>query len=240
MDKRPFTVILQLFTEHRKLSLWNLWSLQDYLVYEFNQYLPKLYSKSDFDIGLDHQLERFNNEELDHRARLSEYACNDCLSLEIIIRRLKTAQFQFNIGQSTRDRSKPKKEPQILLDDSESDSEIYLSQLNPIPMVDRSTDEQRTKQPTIEKQQIEQQPIKQQTKKPLINRQAFEQLNPLNNTPTNRTISSSNKSSNNRTILLSNEQRQEPNQSPKNRTQTGLTKEEKRRSTIEDARKNNE
>ena len=157
------------------------WSLQDCLAYELKQHLPKLLSQSKFNIGLDPTLRRLNSEERNHRRTLVEYACNDVLSMECIIRSLKNKQFKFEIGEQTRTRSKPTKKPRISFDDSDDDDgEIYLSQLH--PMVDRS----------VNQQQIEQQQIEQRTKKPLINRQPIEQLNKPSTQSTNRTIYFSN------------------------------------------------
>ena len=106
-----------------------LWSLQDCIANEFHRYLPKIYSNSDFDIGLDPKLGKFNNEELNHQANLIAYACNDCLSMETIIRRLKMKQFKFNTGEFTRARPKLQQTPRMSFTDSE-DGEIYLSQLS--------------------------------------------------------------------------------------------------------------
>jgi hypothetical protein len=74
----------------------NSWSLQDCAAYQLNQYLPKIYSESPFDIGLDPTLYRRNSMELEHRKNLSDYAFNDCLSMEIIIRQMKMQRFKFN------------------------------------------------------------------------------------------------------------------------------------------------
>jgi hypothetical protein len=82
----------------------NSWSLQDCVAYQLNQYLLKIYSESAFEIGLDPNLYRRNSMELEHQKNISEYAFNDCLSMEIIIRQMKIQRFKFNYGKQTHDR----------------------------------------------------------------------------------------------------------------------------------------
>ena len=220
------------------------WSLQDCMAYEFNQYLPKLYSKSDFDIGLDPKLERFNNEELNHRKNLTEYAFNDCLCMEIIIQRLKTENFKFNIGQSTRARSKPIKTPRISFSDSDDDGEIYLSQLNPV-----NNQQSNEKPPTTHSTN---RTISFSNEEPPTIHSTNRTISPSNVQPTtthstSRTVIFSSESSKNRTISLSNEhlnrqisitsneifpsneQQKISNQSTRNRTQTDITEDEKKK-----------
>ena len=183
----------------------DLWSLQDCVAYELDQYLPKLYSQSKFNIGLDAKLRRLNNDEIIYRRNLSEYAYNDCLSMETIIKQLKQRKFKFNVGQPSRNRRKSKKTSRMISisdSDSDDDGEIYLSQINPV------NNQQSNKQPpTIYSTN---RTISFSNKEPTTihstNRTiSHSNVQPTTTHSTSRTVIFSSESSKNRTISLSNE-----------------------------------
>ena len=66
----------------------NTWSLQDAVAFQLKEWLDKRSTQSTFDIGLD---PRFNTTDPAHRKlreQLSEYASNDCLAIERLLRNM--------------------------------------------------------------------------------------------------------------------------------------------------------
>ncbi|CAF1383347.1 unnamed protein product [Adineta steineri] len=63
------------------MTTGNPWSIQDAMVYLFNQYLSKKETLCKWSIGLDRRLTNVNGNSFCHRQRLITYATNDCLSL---------------------------------------------------------------------------------------------------------------------------------------------------------------
>jgi hypothetical protein len=72
-----------------------LWSLQDATAVELNEYLSKIYSKQNFNIGLDPNIFHTQNHNNTHRNKLTTYALHDCLSMERIINGMKINNFNF-------------------------------------------------------------------------------------------------------------------------------------------------
>lgn len=58
------------------------WSLQDAVAYQLNEWLDKRYTCSSFNIGLDPRLNMFGSQQTQLQTTLSNYAANDCLSME--------------------------------------------------------------------------------------------------------------------------------------------------------------
>lgn len=63
----------------------SMWSLQDAVGHQINEWLDKRYTCSPFDIGLDPALDQFNEEQLQERLILATYAANDVLSMEKLL-----------------------------------------------------------------------------------------------------------------------------------------------------------
>ncbi|CAF4550160.1 unnamed protein product, partial [Rotaria sp. Silwood2] len=103
----------------------DLWSLQDAVAYELEQYLSKQLTTEDFNIGLDSNLYHMNDEEKHYREQLTTYALHDCLSMHKIIINMKNKNFIFSFETT-------KKIPYDLMESiSSSDDEIMFSQLTP-------------------------------------------------------------------------------------------------------------
>ncbi|CAM4765387.1 unnamed protein product [Rotaria magnacalcarata] len=66
-------------------SSHELWSLQNAVSYELNEWLDKRSTKSHFNIGLDPQLSQLNLKEQQDRQKLTSYAANDCLSMQRLL-----------------------------------------------------------------------------------------------------------------------------------------------------------
>ncbi|CAF5162219.1 unnamed protein product [Rotaria magnacalcarata] len=66
-------------------SSHELWSLQDAVSYELNEWLDKRSTMSYFNIGLDPQLSQLNLKERQNRQKLTNYAANDCLSMQRLL-----------------------------------------------------------------------------------------------------------------------------------------------------------
>lgn len=58
------------------------WSLQDAVAYQLNEWLDKRHTCSAFNMGLDLTLDEYTTEEIEIRKILTDYAANDCLSME--------------------------------------------------------------------------------------------------------------------------------------------------------------
>lgn len=71
------------------------WSLQDSIAYTLNEYHSKILRNHNFGIGLDPQLFHRNTLELNHRSQLTNYALNDCLSMQRLIIHMKSHRYQF-------------------------------------------------------------------------------------------------------------------------------------------------
>ena len=61
------------------------WSLQGAVAYFLNEWLDKRHTCTGFDIGLDPELDRWNDEQLEHRIILTTYAAYDCLAMQKIL-----------------------------------------------------------------------------------------------------------------------------------------------------------
>ncbi|CAF3104389.1 unnamed protein product [Rotaria socialis] len=66
-------------------SSHELWSLQNAVSYELNEWLDKRLTMSHFNIGLDSQLSQLNLKEQQDRQKLTSYAANDCLSMQRLL-----------------------------------------------------------------------------------------------------------------------------------------------------------
>ncbi|CAF5196623.1 unnamed protein product, partial [Rotaria magnacalcarata] len=66
-------------------SSHELWSLQDAVSYELKEWLDKRSTMSYFNIGLDPQLSQLNLKEQQDRQKLTNYAANDCLSMQRLL-----------------------------------------------------------------------------------------------------------------------------------------------------------
>ncbi|CAF3260631.1 unnamed protein product [Rotaria sp. Silwood2] len=73
-----------------------LWSLQNAVAFELNEYLPKILTNQGFNMGLDPNLRHMDSKEKHYRQKLSTYALNDCLSMQRIIIEMKNKKFEFN------------------------------------------------------------------------------------------------------------------------------------------------
>jgi hypothetical protein len=73
----------------------NLWSLQNAVRFELNEYLSKQFSQEDFHIGLDPELYQLNLDEKRYRQQLTTYASNDCSSMQRLIIQMKNKKFKF-------------------------------------------------------------------------------------------------------------------------------------------------
>ena len=69
-----------------------LWSLQDAVAFELNEWLDKRSTLSDFDIGLDPQLASLTGIRKENRKRMTIYAADDCLSMERLLIKLEYEQ----------------------------------------------------------------------------------------------------------------------------------------------------
>ncbi|CAF2957428.1 unnamed protein product [Rotaria sp. Silwood2] len=56
-----------------------IWSLQNSVAFELNEYLPKKLTNQGFNMGLDPNLRHMDSKEKHYRQQLSTYALNDCL-----------------------------------------------------------------------------------------------------------------------------------------------------------------
>ncbi|CAF3521680.1 unnamed protein product [Rotaria socialis] len=101
------------------------WSLQDSTAYLLDEYLPKILTRAQFNIGLDPNLFNLDSEEKQYRQQLTKYALNDCLSMQRILIHMKNTKFEFSF-------EKIIKIPYDLMESvSSSDDEIMFSQLTP-------------------------------------------------------------------------------------------------------------
>ncbi|CAF4851782.1 unnamed protein product, partial [Rotaria magnacalcarata] len=64
------------------------------VAFELSEWWDKRQTTSSFDIGLDPTLYHFNSAEIEHRQSLVRYAVYDCLSMQLIMLKLKLIEPQ--------------------------------------------------------------------------------------------------------------------------------------------------
>ncbi|CAF4430412.1 unnamed protein product, partial [Rotaria magnacalcarata] len=102
--------------------------------YLLDEYLPKILTRAQFNIGLDPNLFNLDSAEKQYRQQLTKYALNDCLSMQRILIHMKNTKFEFSF-------EKIIKIPYDLMESvSSSDDEIMFSQLT--PSIKRLTNDQ--------------------------------------------------------------------------------------------------
>ncbi|CAF3223539.1 unnamed protein product [Rotaria socialis] len=102
------------------------WSLQDSTAYLLKEYLPKILTREKFNLGLDPHLFNLDFQERQYRQQLTNYALNDCLSMQRILINMKNEKFEFKFHSKKPIKNKSFQLSQFTSD--EDDDDLFSSQ----------------------------------------------------------------------------------------------------------------